>query len=53
MFPAIPLNAECVDCLSNINLANKTEVVTCLVTIAVGAIIRIIEKRKMKRTKKD
>ena len=53
MFAAIPLNAECVDCLSNTDFTNKTELITCLVTIAVGAIIRIIEKRKMNRNKKD
>lgn len=53
MFTTIPLNSECVDCLSNINLGNKSEIITCLVTIVVGGIIRTIEKRKMNRTKKD
>jgi len=53
MFTAIPLNAECVDCLTNLDFANKTEVITCLVTIVVGGIIRAIEKRKMNRNKKD
>lgn len=49
----IPLNAECVDCLSNVDLSNKTELITCLVTIAVGAVIRFIEKRKDRKNKQN
>jgi hypothetical protein len=53
MFTLIPLNADCVDCLSNVDLSNKTEVITCLVTIAVGVVIRFIEKRKDRKSKND
>jgi len=53
MTNVFPLNPECVDCLSNVDLSNKTELITCLVTIAVGAVIRFIEKRKDRKNQQQ
>jgi hypothetical protein len=53
MFNIIPLNAECVDCLQNVDLSNKSELITCLVTIVIGAIIRVIEKRHDRKNRQN
>ena len=39
------------DAISNAPITNKTELITCVVTIIVGAIIRAIEKRQMNKRK--
>jgi len=39
------------EALGNTPITNKTELITCVVTIIIGAIIRAIEKRKMNKRK--
>jgi len=41
--------AKCIDCVTTTQIENLPELLTCLVTIGVAAIIRAIEKRKIKR----
>lgn len=40
---------KCVDCVEHGMNQNIPELITCLVTIAVAAIIRAIEKRKIEK----
>jgi len=47
-------SSACPDCLPNIDPSDKNSILTCLVTITVGAVIRYIEKRQIKiRSKRD
>jgi hypothetical protein len=42
-------SAECLDCFSTVDLSNKGEVITCVITVISGLVIRFFEKRKLKR----
>lgn len=39
----------CEECLYDLDFSNKTNVLSCLATVAVGIIIRAIEKRRLKK----
>jgi hypothetical protein len=51
MLSLVAQSPDCVDCLKNIDPSNKGEMITCIVTIVIGAVIRVIEKRKMSKNK--
>ena len=40
---------DCPDCFTNVDLSDQNNVIVCIVTIGIGAIIRWIEKRKAKK----
>ena len=46
-------SADCVDCISDIDFSDKKSVISCLVTIGLGIVIRWIEKSKLKRKSKE
>lgn len=55
MFPADTLNeivTPCLNCANEVLQADKSNIITCLITVTVGVIIRWIEKRKMKRSRR-
>lgn len=49
---AVELVDDCVNCFIGIGAVEKEHVITCLITVAVGAVIRFFEKRKMKKQRK-
>lgn len=47
-------SAACPDCVDNIDITDKKSVITCVITVLFGLVVRYIEKKKMKkRSKKE
>lgn len=51
MFTALQIvdPQECIDCVKHAADKDLTAFITCSITIAVGAVIRAIEKRRIKK----
>ena len=48
--PLIALTAAaCPDCIQDIDLTDKKSVITCVVTVLFGLIIRHIERKKLRK----
>jgi glycopeptide antibiotics resistance protein len=47
-------SAACPDCIDNIDITDKKSVITCVITVLFGLIVRHIERKKLKkRSKKE
>lgn len=52
--PLIVLTAAaCPDCVNDIDLTDKKSVITCVVTVLFGLIVRHIERRKLRKKLDD
>ncbi len=47
-------SAACPDCIDNIDITDKKSVITCVITVLFGLVVRYIEKKQLKkRSKKE
>lgn len=46
-------SAACPDCVDNIDFTDKKSVISCVVTILFGLVVRYIERKKLKKQLKD
>ena len=47
------LITDCPDCVNNIDLTDKNNILACVITIGIGAIIRWLEKRHDKKRRNN
>lgn len=46
-------SAACPDCVENIDITDKKSVLTCVITVVFGLVVRYIEKKKLKKHQKE